>query len=63
MSLTIIRNNMRDWTPEEKEIQDLVWKIEALGADPLLTQVVILLGDARIKLGEWAVQETKKEEV
>lgn len=41
------------WTKEEKMIQDAVDAVEALGAHPLLTDTVILLGNAREKLASF----------
>lgn len=40
-------------TPEELDIYNLVQKVERLGAHPLLTEVVVLLGSAREKLADW----------
>jgi hypothetical protein len=39
--------------PEELAIYNLVQQIENLGAHPLLTDVVVLLGEARSKLADW----------
>lgn len=44
-------------TTEEKELLEMVGKIEILGAHSLLTDVVILLGDARQKLADWVDQQ------
>lgn len=44
---------MDEWTEEERKIQDLVWDIEKLGAHSLLTDAVILLGQAKDKLADW----------
>ena len=38
---------------EEKAIFDLVGEIEKLGAHPILTDVVVLLGRTRGKLSDW----------
>ena len=40
-------------TPEELALYNMVDEIEKLGAHPLLTDVVVLLGDARSKLSDW----------
>jgi len=47
----------REWTPIEWEIHSLVQRIEALGADILLTKVGIALGEAKEKLAEWLDQK------
>lgn len=40
-------------TLEELAIYNVIGEIEKLGAHPLLTDVVILLGEARSKLADW----------
>lgn len=40
-------------TPEEKLIRKAAFKIEELGAHPMLTKVVTLLGNAREVLADW----------
>lgn len=40
-------------TPEELAIFNMVGEIEKLGAHPLLTDVVVLLSEARSKLADW----------
>jgi hypothetical protein len=40
-------------TPEELALYNMVGEIEKLGAHPLLTHCVVLLGDARSKLSDW----------
>lgn len=45
-------------TPEELAIYNLVGEIEKLGAHPLLTDVVVLLGQARDKLADWVDLQT-----
>lgn len=40
-------------TPVEVELYEMVDKVELLGAHPLLTDVVVLLGQARNKLADW----------
>lgn len=50
-------------TSEERAIYELIGDVEKLGAHPLLTDVVVLLGDARNKLADWVdlrLSETKK---
>jgi hypothetical protein len=42
------------WIPAEKAIQDTVNLVEDLGAHTLLTDAVILLGQARDKISDWA---------
>lgn len=44
-------------TPEELSIRECIEQVEKLGAHPLLTDTVSLLGDARNKLGDWIDQE------
>jgi hypothetical protein len=51
------RANTQTMTKEELAIQNLVWEIEKLGADPLLTDAVVLLGQARDKLSDWIDKE------
>lgn len=38
------------WTPLERKIRDLIGEAEALGAHPMLTNVVVKLGEARSML-------------
>lgn len=40
-------------TPEELAIRACIEQVEKLGADQLLTEVVVLLGEARNKLADW----------
>jgi len=47
------RVRLDQMTPEELAIYNLVGEIEALGAHPILTDVVNLLGRARGKLADW----------
>ena len=47
------RARTENMTPEELAMLGLSWQIEELGAHPLLTDVVVLLGSAREKLGDW----------
>jgi hypothetical protein len=44
-------------TPEELALVNMVEQIEKLGAHPLLTDVVVLLGKARSKLADWVELE------
>jgi len=46
-------------TPEELAIYNLISEVEKLGAHPLLTDVVVLLGDARNKLADWVDLQTE----
>ncbi len=46
-------------TPEELSIWGIVGQIEKLGAHPLLTDVVVLLGEARAKLSDWVDLQEK----
>lgn len=47
------RNQLDKCIPEENAIREVINKIEVLGAHPLLTECVTLLGDAREKLADW----------
>jgi hypothetical protein len=47
-------------TAEERAIFNLVGEIEKLGAHPLLTDVVVLLSEARNKLADWVDLTTNK---
>ena len=47
------RSRIDQMSPEEKSLFDMVGQIEALGAHPLLTDCVVLLGEARSKLSDW----------
>ena len=55
------RNDMRRWIPAEKAIHDAVQAVEEVGAHPLLTDAVVLLGQAKDKLGDYvdSVGETE----
>lgn len=46
-------------TKEEKAIYQLTGEIEALGADPLLTDAVCLLEQARQRVADWVEQKTQ----
>lgn len=48
-------------TPEELAIYNMVGEVEKLGAHPLLTDCVVLLGDARQKLAEWVDLKIKEQ--
>ncbi len=43
-------------TPEELAIYKIIIEVEKLGAHPLLTDVVLLLTEARYKLADWIDQ-------
>lgn len=55
------RQVMAYLTPEELYLLSLVESVEKLGAHPLLTDTVVLLGQAREKLADWFEQEQGKE--
>lgn len=40
-------------TTEERELVDLMAKIEGLGAHPLLTECIVALDTARSRLADW----------
>ena len=41
------------WTPAEKAVYDAMQVVEAAGAHPLLTDAVVLLGQARDKVADY----------
>ena len=47
------RNRLDLLTPTELALFNMVVEVESLGAHPFLTDVVILLGQARNKLADW----------
>jgi hypothetical protein len=47
------RIDRRRWTPQETAIQACVDAVEALGADSVLTEAVILLSAAREKVADY----------
>lgn len=47
-------------TPAEKAIYDAMQEVEKVGADERLTEVVIMLGEARDKLSDYVDDELKK---
>lgn len=47
------RSRMDKWTPAEHAIQNAVVVVEEAGAHPLLTDAVILLGQARDKVADY----------
>ena len=47
------RIRMDKMTPEELGILNMIDQVEKLGAHPFLTDVVVLLGQARDKLADW----------
>ena len=51
------RNRMDLMTMEELAIMSLITDIEQLGADLLLTDTVVLLGDAKEKLSDFLDKE------
>ncbi|SEG56485.1 hypothetical protein SAMN05421819_3574 [Bryocella elongata] len=48
------RNRIDLQTRGEKVIREAILAIEMLGADQLLTEAVILLGEAQTKVADWA---------
>lgn len=48
-----MRNNMQKWCPAEKACYAAAQEVENMAAHPLLTDAVILLGQARDKIGEY----------
>jgi hypothetical protein len=47
------RNRIDLLTPAEKAVYDVIGVVESVGAHPLLTDAVILLGQARDKLSDY----------
>lgn len=47
------KNNLEVMSDEEKAIYDVIRAVEAVGAHPLLTDAVVLLSQAKDKLGEY----------
>ncbi len=47
------RNRIYEFCPAEKAIWDATQKVEEMGAHPLLTDAVILLGRAREKVADF----------
>ncbi len=47
------RSNMQTMSTEEKAIVELIWAIEKLGGDVLLTECQVLLGQAKDKLSDF----------
>lgn len=54
------RNRMDLWTPAEKAIYDAVQAVEAAGCDPLLTDAVNLLQEARDKVADFVEGKKKR---
>lgn len=54
------RSDVSLLTPAETVIRDAIIAVEAVGADPLLTDAVVLLGQAQGKVADWL--EGKKED-
>jgi hypothetical protein len=50
------------WAPEEHAIQKAIDEIEAAGSHPLLTDAVVLLGQAKVKVSDWVDQLPEAEE-
>lgn len=53
------RINMAEWTDAEKAIQNAVNEVEKVGADIRLTNIVVMLGEARSLLADY-VDDTLK---
>lgn len=53
------RINMAEWTDAEKAIQNAVNEVEKVGADPRLTDVVVMLSNARNLLADY-IDDTLK---
>ncbi len=53
------RNRVDQFTPAEKAIWDAITVVEAMGADPLLTEAVILLGQAKNKVSGYVDRQLK----
>lgn len=49
---------MNRWTTAERMIQDAVDEVEGIGAHPLLTEAVVLLGRAREKVADFVDMST-----
>lgn len=47
------RIQMEQWVPAEKAIYDAVQIVEAMGADPRLTEAVNLLAEARARVADF----------
>lgn len=47
------RNKLDELTPAEKAIYDAIQEVEKVGADVLLTDAVILLGQAKDKVADY----------
>lgn len=47
------RSDMQRWIAAEHQIYDAIQAVEALGAHPELTAVVVMLGNAQRKLADW----------
>lgn len=55
------RANINRMTPAERAIYDAMCAVEAVGADPLLTDAVVLLQQARDKVGDYVEHEARTE--
>ena len=54
------RNRLDLNTPEELKIYEAVQAVESLGADPLLTDCVVLLSEAKRKLSDYVDKNEKR---
>ena len=57
------RARIDQMTTEELSIWNMVGQVEKLGAHPLLTDVVVLLSDARSKLADWVDLQAAEQHV
>jgi len=53
------RNQMLKWVPAEKAIYDATQAVEDMPAHPILTEAVVLLGQARAKVADYVELEKK----
>lgn len=51
------RNRVDHWTPVEKQINDALQAVEALGAHPRLTDAVVLLSQARDAVADFVEKD------
>lgn len=62
MDLTMRRAHLNLMTPAEIAIREAMLKVEEAGADPLLTDAIILLTEARNKVGDYVDRQLFKED-
>ena len=56
------RNDLLRQEPAELAIGFATYQVETLGADPLLTEAVVLLGQAKDKVADYIDKKGKKDE-